>query len=131
MSGAPFTWLAVTVVAAALLFVILLLWSRGRITPEERERRRRRLVNQAGRITDGFVVDVHTAESPSGAVSHLLHYSYDLHGMNYSASQDITALGAHLSRDPRRIAGPVSVKYLPGNPSNSIVICEDWSGLRD
>ena len=130
MSAVQYSWLAAAA-ATALFSVVLLLWFRGRITFEERERRRRRQVNLAGRITDGIVTEVHTSQSPTGAVSHLLHYSYDLHGMNYAASQDITALGAHLSRDPRRIAGPVSVKYLPGNPSNSIVVCEEWSGLRD
>ena len=26
--------------------------------------------------------------------------------------------------------GPATVKYSPRNPANSIVICEEWSGLR-
>jgi hypothetical protein len=26
--------------------------------------------------------------------------------------------------------GPVSVKYDPRNPANSIVVSEEWSGLR-
>jgi hypothetical protein len=28
------------------------------------------------------------------------------------------------------LAGPAIVKYIPRNPANSIVICEEWSGLR-
>ena len=103
---------------------------RRRLTPEERERRRRLEVNARGRITDGVITEVLTVEAPSGRASHLLHYSYDLHGVSYSAAQDITDLVEHLRRDPGCIGGPSSVKYLPRNPSNSIVICEQWSGLR-
>ena len=124
-------WLVVgAVCGAALLLVVFYLLFRRRITPEEQERRRRIEVNARGRITDGVVSEVRAIETPSGRVSHLLDYSYDLHGVSYSAAQDITALVAHLSCDPSQIAGPASVKYVPGNPSNSIVVCEEWSGLR-
>ncbi len=100
------------------------------MTPEERERRRRQLVNARGRIADALITDVGVSENPSGGASHWLHYSYDLRGVTYHAAQDITSLLAHLPRDPQTLAGPASVKYLPGNPSNSIVLCEEWSGLR-
>ena len=123
--------LAGAAIFAGALFVISLLFLlRRRVTLEERERRRRLYVNVRGRITDAVITDVHTVQASSGATAHLLHYSYDLHGVSYSAAQDITALLAHIPGDPRRIAGPASVKYLPRNPSNSIVICEQWSGLR-
>ncbi len=116
--------------AAALLLLLAYVLMRRRITPEERERRRRLAVNAAGRITDGVITEVHTMESPAGGVSYLVHFSYTLSGVTYSAAQDITHLLAHLHRDPRLLAGPASIKYLPRNPSNSIVLCEDWSGLR-
>jgi hypothetical protein len=101
-----------------------------RTTPEERERRRRAWVNAEGRIADGVITEVRVVEWAPGGISHWLHYSYDLRGVSYTAAQDISALLAHLDRDPRHIAGPASVKYLPENPSNSIVLCEQWSGLR-
>jgi len=110
--------------------VVLWLLLRRRPTPEERERRRRQAVNARGRIHDGVILEVQAVQAPSGAVCHLLQYSYDLHGVGYTAAQDISALLAYVPGDPRRLAGPVSVKYLPRNPSNSIVICEQWSGLR-
>ena len=116
-------WL-VAAPAAALLFALVYFLARRRIPPEERERRRRLAVSAAGRITDGLITEVETVGD-----SHLLHFSYTLSGVNYSAAQDITALVGRIDRDPYRIAGPVSVKYLPGNPSNSIVICEEWSGI--
>ena len=128
--GQPGWIVAVAVPAAAALVVGLLVLVRRRVTPEERERRRRSQVNAQGRITDAYITEVRVIESPTGGTSHWLDYSYDLRGVNYTASQDITALLAHLQQDPQGIAGPASVKYLPDNPSNSIIICERWSGLR-
>jgi hypothetical protein len=103
---------------------------RRRITPEEQERRRRLQVNAAGRITDALITEVRTLESAGGAVSHLMHYTYTIRGVTYAATQDITGMLAHLDRDPERLLGPAGVKYVPKNPYNSIVICEEWSGLR-
>lgn len=124
-------WVAAVALPAAILLLILIYaLMRRRVTPEERERRRRLAVDAAGRITDGQITEVHTMENPSGGASYLVHFSYTVSGVTYSAAQDITHLLAHINRDPRRIAGPASVKYLPGNPSNSIVLCERWSGLR-
>ena len=123
-------WIPLAVTAAVLVPAALILIRGRRITPEERERRRRLAVNAQGRITDAVITDVHTVQTPAGAVCHYLHYNYDLAGVGYSAAQDITALLAYIEGDPRRFAGPASVKFLPENPSNSIVICERWSGLR-
>ncbi len=116
--------------AAAALLILVYLLLRRPVTPEERERRRRRAVNTSGRIIDGLITEVRVLEGPAGAASHLLYFSYNLHGVTYAAAQDITSLLAHIDRDPYRLAGPVLVKYLPRNPPNSIVICEEWSGLR-
>ena len=35
-----------------------------------------------------------------------------------------------LPEDPDRLIGPVYMKYTPRNPANSIIVCEQWSGLR-
>jgi hypothetical protein len=123
-------WLVAVTIPAAVLLLIGIYWLlRRRITPEEMERRRRLAVNASGRITDGLITEAQLVETPTRAASHLLHFSYTLNGVAYSAAQDITALLAHIDRDPHRLAGPASVKYLPDNPSNSIVICEGWSGI--
>lgn len=124
-------WVAAVAVSAAVLLLILIyLLMRRRATPEERERRRRLAVNAAGRITDGLITEVQIVENPSGRASHLVHFSYTLSGVTYSAAQDVTDLLTHINGDPRCIAGPVGIKYLPENPSNSIILCEHWSGLR-
>ncbi len=124
-----YVWLAAAVPAALLVAIVAYLLARRKITPEERERRRRLAVNARGRITDGVITEVLVVENPAGSASHLVHFSYELHGVTYEATQDVTPLLGGI-RDPARLGGPVSVKYLPGNPSNSIVICEGWSGLR-
>ena len=122
-------WLAAALPAALLVAVVAYLLARRKITPEERERRRRLAVNARGRITDGMITEVLAVDDPAGRPSQLVHFSYELHGVTYTAAQDVTPLLEFIG-DLARLGGPVSVKYLPGNPSNSIVLCEDWSGLR-
>ncbi|MGD0964088.1 MAG: hypothetical protein ABSA57_09335 [Candidatus Acidiferrales bacterium] len=65
-----------------------------------------------------------------GGIPKLLYYSYSISGVTYETAQDITGLEerVHLSR----IASgqTASVKYDPSNPSNSILLADDWSGLH-
>lgn len=97
------------------------IFHRLRVSPAERERRRRLLVNRTGRITDGLVTDIE---------DDVLYYSYSVSGVDYIASQDISALRSVLPEDRDGLIGPVVLKYSPGSPGNSIVACEEWSGLR-
>jgi len=102
--------------AAAAVWIIF----RHRLTIEEKERRRRVYVNRGRRTAEGFITE---------AGEDLIHYNYELRGVTYFASQDVTALRERLPQDPTRLIGSVSVKYDPKNPANSIIVCEDWSGL--
>jgi len=110
-------------ITACLLLAGLVTWVvwRSRSSPAERERKRRLAVHSLGRMCDGNIVDYH-----DGA----LHYSYIVGGIEYTASQEVVQLGEILPTDPTTAIGPGSVKYLPRNPANSIVVCEHWSGLR-
>jgi len=99
---------------AALVQLVLL----KRRPPAERERRRRLEVNARGRMVCGMALELQ---------QDVLHYSYSVGGAEYSAAQDVSALRHLLPPEP---AGPVLVKYLPSNPANSIVVCEQWSGMR-
>ena len=57
-------------------------------------------------------------------------YSYSISGVSYETAQDVTGLEERAPLD-RMVAGqPASIKYDPSNPSDSILIAEDWSGLR-
>ena len=59
-----------------------------------------------------------------------LYYSYCIRGVQYTASQDITALRERLPAEPERLIGVASLKYASNNPANSILVCEEWSGIR-
>jgi hypothetical protein len=111
-------------IAASALLAALAVWIvfQRRLTPEEKERRRREAVNRSRRTTEGLITE---------ATEELIHYQYELRGVQYFASQDVTALRARLPEDPNRLVGPASVKYDPKNPANSIVVCEEWSGLPE
>lgn len=109
----------------------LVLWlRRRRKTPQQLERERRLRLNAMGRITDGTVLDVHEGRGERGAVQQLLIYRYDVAGVSYEASQDVTHLRHLVDLHSCRIGLPASVKYDAQNPGNSIVIAEGWSGLR-
>jgi hypothetical protein len=96
-------------------------WRNSRITPEERERRRRAALVARGKMGDATITEIR---------EELLFYSYDVRGVEYIASQDLTLLKEYLPADLSVLIGAVSVRYDPKNPANSIVLAEDWSGLR-
>ena len=112
----------VLVAAPAALLAAAALWMalRRKPSPEERERARRRLVNATGRMADGEVIDF------DGQV---LYYSYSVRGVGYSAAQDVSGISGHAC-DPGEMLGPVTVKYSARNPADSIVLCEEWSGIN-
>jgi hypothetical protein len=57
-------------------------------------------------------------------------YSYYVAGVEYTAAQDLSDLQMHLPADCWAAIGPACVKYDPRIPANSMVLCEEWSGLR-
>ena len=60
----------------------------------------------------------------------LIMYSYTVAGVQYSASQNVLALQSLVPGDAAALLGPTGVKFDPRNPANSIVVCEQWSGLQ-
>ena len=114
-----------TLALSGLLVVLVALigyraWKNARITPEERELQRRNILVARGKMGDATLVEFR---------DDLLFYSYDVRGVEYTASQDISLLKSRMPGDLSTI-GPVSVEYDPRNPANSIVLAEEWSGLR-
>ena len=129
---------AIAAPAAVLGAAGIYFWLRSRRkSAQEIERERRQRIAAFGRITDGTVMDV--CEIPpqaSGAdgrpqfPTQLLIFNYDVAGVTYDASQDVTTLRQFIDLHTCRLGLPTSVKYDPQNPGNSIVIAEGWSGLR-
>jgi hypothetical protein len=69
------------------------------------------------------------ASVPS-ATRKLLHYTYAISGVSYETAQDITGLEERLHLSRVNAGQVASVKYDPSNPSNSILLADDWSGLH-
>ncbi len=133
-------------VIAALAMIVYAFFGPA-VDPEEEERKRRLHLNQIGRITEGQIVDLieHPPELKAarkglfGASAHpltdmrprhLVSYSYLISGVTYHTAQDITGLESQV-RLERLVAGqPASIKYDASNPSDSILVADDWSGLR-
>jgi hypothetical protein len=120
---------AVIAVGAA---VALGAWVRSRRkTPDQIEQERRLRISEIGRITDGTVIDVNELTSEPGSPEmQLLVYRYDVAGVSYEASQDVTSLRHRVDLHSCRAGLMTSIKYDPANPGNSIVIAENWNGLR-
>jgi hypothetical protein len=112
----------VAIVAVLILSAGLVLWRflRKRQTPEEMEKRRRLPIGRTGKPGSGEIQDV------EGSV---IRYSYVVAGVYYSNSQDVSSLEALLPADRMQLVGHVGIKFDPRIPANSIVICEEWSGV--
>ena len=140
---------AALVVAAA--WVVLRQFFQKPGNPDDEERRRRSQLNQVGRIVEGLVVELVESQTPAAAPSgsamfsrgkaaatglggsglrRLVRYSYSIAGVTYETAQDVTGLEERLCLERIASGQPASVKYDPSNPSNSILVADDWSGLH-
>ena len=107
---------------------------RKRPSEEEVERQRREELVKSGRIIDGTVIDISDLNPqecgrPDGM--RLILYKYEIAGVVYECSQDVTLLGDFVDIYDCRLGFPCSVRYDPHRPVNSILIAENWSGLRN
>jgi hypothetical protein len=99
-------------------------------TADDVERERRAWLNTVGRITDGTVIDVQEIAADTNRPATMLIYQYDVAGVSYEASQDVTYLRQWINLHSCRLGLPTSVRYDARNPGNSMVISEGWMGLR-
>lgn len=121
---------AVTLATVSLAAAGLWLMRRKRPTTDELERARRRFLVQSGRLVDGMLLDIAEVDAGDGRKLTMLIYNYRIGGVDYDCSQDVTALSGMLDAKQVRAGFPCTVRYQPGNPQNSIVVAEQWSGLR-
>lgn len=136
-----------------LAAVGIVLWLRRKpVNPDDMERERRAYLNRVGRIVEGQVLEIveHGRAAPSGSAGgklagtfskgqgaavadgsqKLLYYTYAISGVTYETAQDITGLDERLHLTRVASGQTASVKYDPSNPSNSILLADDWSGLH-
>jgi hypothetical protein len=126
----PFRIYSLLAGTAFAVFTVYVLFGRKKKTAAEIERERRDWLNRIGRITDGTVIDVHELAANGHAPATMLIFHYDVGGVSYEASQDVTHLRQHINLHSCRLGLPTSVRYDPQNPGNSIVVSEKWMGLR-
>ena len=143
-------WKLVLGMGGALVAAVAMIayaFFRPAVNPDEEERKRRLHLNQIGRIAEGQIVELverppESKEARKGLFGagarplkvmrprHLVSYSYLISGVTYQTAQDITGLESQI-RLERLVAGqPASIKYDAANPSDSILVADDWSGLR-
>ncbi|HTW48690.1 MAG TPA: hypothetical protein VMD92_12125 [Acidobacteriaceae bacterium] len=112
---------------------------RRRPSPEEMERERRAHLVRAGRIIDGTILDfseiqdfseMEAGEPAEAREIRFILYKYEIGGVAYECSQEVTALGGYMKPEDLRLGFPCSVRYDVRRPENSIVLAENWSGLR-
>lgn len=133
--------------AIAAVAMITYAFLRPAVNPEDAERKRRLHLNQIGRIAEGQIVDL-VERPPESKVArkglfgagarplvdmrprHLVSYSYLISGVTYQTAQDITGLESQIRLESLVAGQPASIKYDASNPSDSILVADDWSGLR-
>ena len=149
LANDPRVWIGAGAAAVLIAGTLLYKWRNRPPTEDELERRRRLHVNQVGRIAEGRVIDLMKQEIPAdqrralgvfrrsdasasskNATRQMICYSYSISGVTYETAQDVTGLEARVLPHSLIAGQPASVKYDPSNPSNSILIGDDWSGLH-
>jgi hypothetical protein len=121
-------WLIALVAVGLLAYLSR---TRTRRTADDLEQERRQFIDRVGRITDGTVIDVQEmAAEQKRRSAILLIYNYDVAGVSYECSQDVTYLRHWINLHSCRLGLHTSVKYDPVNPGNSLVVSESWMGLR-
>lgn len=138
----------------AMAVIGIVVWLRRKpVDGSEIERQRRAYLNKVGRIVEGQILDISenpipaetskrqrsSAKNNGGMLSsaasangmqRLLYYTYSISGVTYETAQDITGLEERLHMKRAAVGQTASVKYDPSNPSNSILLADDWSGLH-
>jgi hypothetical protein len=147
LANDPRVWLGAGAAVVLIAGTLIYKWKNKPPTVDEIERRRRLHVNQVGRIAEGRVIDLMKQEIPADAqrvlgvfkksngngpnvTRQMICYSYSISGVTYETAQDVTGLEARVMPQKLIAGQPASVKYDPSNPSNSILIGDDWSGLH-
>lgn len=118
----------------------------------ELERERRAYLNRVGRIAEGHILEIvdrtspasdgkqnasalarfrkRAAAAPKNGNQKLLYYTYSISGVTYETAQDVTSIEEQAYLKRVAVGQAASVKYDPANPSNSILLADDWSGIR-
>jgi len=106
-------------------------YTRKRPTADEIEYERRETLASIGRIVDGMLLDSFEVDTDDSGTRTMILYGYEISGVCYECSQDVTTLAHILDTETLKLGMPCSIRYQPGSPENSIVVAERWSGVRE
>lgn len=141
-------WTFAVAAGLVLLGGIIYLWRRRPHDPDAVERARRVYLNQIGRIAEGQIIEIieqaEDAAARSGGMFRkrrasaknsngtrtLVSYTYSISGVTYQAAQDITGFETRINLAHVMNGQPASIKYDQANPTNSILLADDWAGLN-
>jgi hypothetical protein len=142
-------WLPLAGIAVVAIVSAIFWMRRKPDTSMDRERERCAYLNRVGRIVEGQVIEVADHVQPvaeaggsrmfqkrpeltanGNGTRKLLYYSYSISGVTYETAQDVTGLEVRAQLNRVAAGQTASVKYDPANPSNSILVADDWSGLH-
>ncbi len=129
--------LKLQIATAFLILLASVIWHTLRRSqrkdPDEAERLRRMDLNRRGRIVAAEIVDLLEPASSVAARDArrplVVVYKYEVAGVTYEVSQDVSALPSALGPGCSPSSPISSVKYDPKAPTNSIIVCEEWSGI--
>src|SRR5947209_8776521 len=95
-------WQMAGLIGLAILLIAAAVWIgyTKRNSPERREQRRRLFVNREGRMGEAMIIDV---------VDNLLIYQYQVNGVSYTGSQDVSTLRQFLPGGFDRLIGHVTI----------------------
>lgn len=135
--------------AFAALVAAYFLFRKRDTDPSEVEKQRRLYLNKIGRIVEGQILEIvdkpaeanpepprrmlrrkPAANGSAPLDTRLLYYTYSISGVTYETAQDISDMEERACLGHAVAGQAASVKYDPSNPSNSILLADDWSGLH-
>lgn len=93
-----------------------------RATPESKERARLAALDSNSRSIEGTLTD---------ETEGVLYFTYEVRGVTYHAAQDVKLIGGAADGPQDYCLGPITVRYSTTNPANSMVLSQQWSGLRN
>lgn len=97
--------------------------------PAELERLRRTILGRTGRIVSGEITGIIEPEGKNQTPL-LLVYRYEIAGVSYEVAQDVSMMPQVAANAAHLVGKAISAKYEMKHPSNSIIVCEEWSGIR-
>jgi len=114
MMNSSVTWQVAGLLTLAIVLIAAAVWIgyNKRNSPERREQRRRLFVNREGRLGEAMIIDV---------IDDALVFQYEVNGVSYTGSQDVSGLRQFLPRGFDRLIGQTASCRSPPQRTGRLV----------